>query len=194
MRGNFISRFFLFLLAYVPIYLILALKSFHLEFVLDKKGGINTLYHIVKNNQVSTFLALISLLLVLYFLLLQRKSLVSQGNPKFQIKNIQSQNKEYITYLGTYILPFIALETKSILDIAAYIVLFVTMGLIYIRTNLIFTNPMLLFFGYDLIEITDTNNNKNVCISKYKFREGDKPIGIKLGENTYILSKWRKEN
>lgn len=118
----------------------------------------------------------------------------SSGNPKFEIKSIESQNKEYITYLGTYILPFIALETKTVYDIAAYIILFLTMGMIYVRTNLVYTNPMLLFFKYDLYEVIDSENNKLICISKEQFKIGDKPIGIKLGEKTFIIKKWKREN
>jgi hypothetical protein len=193
MKGNFISRFILFLFAYVPIYFILALKSFN-ENVLYTNNRFNSFYHIIKNNRTSISLILLVIILMLFFYIYSKISLKAQGNPKFEIKEISTQNKEYITYLGTYILPFIALETKTLYDIAAYIVLFITMGLIYVRTNLIYTNPMLLFFGYDLFEIIDNNNNKLVCISKEHFKNGDKPIGIKLGENTYIISKWKKEN
>ena len=154
----------------------------------------SSFYNTIKHNRTSIYLVLLVIFLLLFFYIYSRISLKAQGNPKFEIKEINTHNKEYITYLGTYILPFIALETKTVYDIAAYIILFITMGLIYVRTNLIYTNPMLLFFGYDLFEVIDAKNNKLVCISKDQFKSGDKPIGIKLGENTYIISKWKKEN
>lgn len=193
MKGKFITRFILFLFAYIPIYFILALKSFN-STVLTNKNGFNSLYHIFKHNYIPLFLVLLAVFLLLYFYIHSHFNLKSAGNPKFEIKSIQPQNKEYITYLGTYILPFIALETKTPYDIAAYVILFITMGLIYIRTNLIYTNPMLLFFGYDLYEVIDIKENKFVCITKDQFKSGEKPIGIKLGENTFIISKWKKEN
>jgi len=193
MRGKFITRFILFLFAYIPIYLIVALKSFN-PYSLLYKNQICSFYHILKFNIAPASLIILTLFLLLYFKIYEVMGLRSSGNPKFEIKSIESQNKEYITYLGTYILPFIALETKTIYDVAAYIILFLTMGMIYVRTNLIYTNPMLLFFKYDLYEVIDTNNNKLVCISKDQFTIGAKPIGIKLGEKTYIITKWKKEN
>lgn len=193
MRGKFISRFFLFLFAYIPIYLIVALKTFNPE-VLKIKGEWCTFYHIAKHNLPSISLLILTFFLLIYFRAFEYFGLKSSGNPKFEIKSIESQNKEYITYLGTYILPFIALETKTVYDIAAYIILFLTMGMIYVRTNLVYTNPMLLFFKYDLYEVIDSENNKLICISKEQFKIGDKPIGIKLGEKTFIIKKWKREN
>lgn len=193
MRGNFIPRFILFLFAYIPIYLILALKSYNPGFL--KTGShYNSFYHLFKHNYISIILVLLSLLLIVYFYFYKRINFKSQGNPKFAIKSITSQNKEYITYLGTYILPFVAAKTATPYDIAAYVVLFLTIGLIYIRTNLIYTNPMLLFFGYDLFEVVDDMDNKIVCISNVHFHVGDKPAAIKLGEKTFIISKWTKQN
>lgn len=53
---------------------------------------------------------------------------------------------------------------------------------------------MLLFFGYELYEVVTDEGKKLICISKDYFKENDKPIGIKLDEFTFIISKWKKEN
>lgn len=186
------TRFILFLFAYIPIYIIAALKS--INPALYNKYGFIGIDGIIKNNIETTCLLILTISLLVYFKVYESLSLKASGNSILTIKSINSQNKEYITYLGTYILPFIALETKTVFDVLAYIFLFLTMGFVYARTNLVYTNPMLMFFKYEIYEITDTEDEKIVCITKEKLKVGDKPKGIALGEKTYILAKWRKEN
>lgn len=137
-------------------------------------------------------LGLIVTLLTLFYVF-QVNSLKAKGNPKFKIKSINENNKEYVTYLGTYILPFVAIETKGVSDVIAYIFLFMLMGFIFSRTNLIYTNPMLMFFNYDIFDITDEDGVKHLCVSKEKFNVGDEPIGVRLGERTFIIQKWKRE-
>jgi hypothetical protein len=193
--GQTLSRFILFLFAYIPIYFIVAFKSIN-PGIFSTDGSAKPLKEVVKLNAIPVLLIGLVIMLLLFFAIFQRIALRASGNPRFTIKSIGSQNKEYITYLGTYILPFVALETKTIFDVIAYVFLFLTMGYIYSKTTLVFTNPMLMFFGYELYEVTDTTDRKYVCIikAKVKLKASDKPIGIKLGENTYLLSKWKKEN
>lgn len=193
MRGKFFTRFILFLFAYIPIYAIIALKSINI----DIKSSYNEngfTREIIKKNCVSLLLIILIVVLIIYFIFHVRKSLTFSGNPKFRIKTIENQNKEYITYLGTYILPFIAIDTETIFDILAYILMFFTIGFIYARTNLIYTNPMLLFFGYEIFEVTDENGETYVCISKDKFKAGESPAGVSLGDKTFIIRKWKKQN
>jgi hypothetical protein len=186
------TRFILFLFAYIPIYIIAALKS--IDPTLYNKYGFIGMKAVFFNNKEAAALVLLSLVLLLYFKVYETLSLKASGNSILTIKNINSQNKEYITYLGTYILPFIALETKTVFDVLAYIFLFLTMGFVYARTNLIYTNPMLMLFKYEIFEVIDSEDEKLICITKDKLKSGDKPIGIALGEKTFILSKWKTEN
>ncbi|MBL7911668.1 MAG: hypothetical protein JNJ41_11480 [Bacteroidia bacterium] len=187
------SKFILFLFAYIPIYIIAALKTIDPTFV-NCIGYFIGFKKLLSNNIQPFLLIILSISLVCYFKAYERSALKATGTPVFKIKSITSQNKEYITYLGTYILPFIALETKTIFDVLAYIFLFLTMGFIYARTNLIYTNPMLLFFDYEIFEVIDSDNDKLICISKHKLNSGDEPIGVNLGEKTFLIAKWRKEN
>lgn len=190
--GKYFSRFILFLFAYIPIYIIIIIKSINLN-VMNSMGGFLPMKLIFMQNITPFLMFLLIISLLMLFYIYQRNSLRAKGNPKFKIKSIDDNNKEYVTYLGTYILPFVAIETKGVSDIVAYIFLFLLMGFIFSRTNLIYTNPMLMFFNYDIFDITDENGIKHLCISKEKFKIGDEPIGVKLGEKTFIIQKWKKE-
>ncbi len=76
---------------------------------------------------------------------------------------------------------------------AAVTFMFLTIGFIFSKTNLIYTNPTLAFFGYDIYEIETEEGKMYDCITKDKFAANDKPKGIKLGTNTFIISKWTKQ-
>lgn len=186
-----IIRYILFLLAYVPIYIIAALKTID-PTITDSCGVALTCKQIAINNLIPISLILISLLLITYFKIYSKLTLRPKGNPLFTIRTIKPQHKEYITYLGTYILPFVALETKTVFDMAAVTFMFLTIGFIFSKTTFIYTNPTLAFFGYDIFEIETEDGKTYDCISKDSFAENDKPKGIKLGTNTFIISKWTK--
>ena len=190
MRPSFI-RFLLFLLAYLPIYIIGALKTIQRP-LRDPDGNWLEWSFIWRNNIVPLFLVSLAVLLVLYFVIYFSKGIKPHGTPLFTIKEIKPQHKEYVTYLGTYILPFIALKSNSIFDIIAVALMFITIGIIYSKTKLIFTNPTLIFFGFDIYEVTDENGNTYDCISKNKLQTGDKVTGKKLGDNIFIIAKCEK--
>jgi hypothetical protein len=188
-----IIRYILFLLAYIPIYVIAALKT--IDSTLTTNPGQPLSYRdIALNNIIPISLIALSVLLIIYFKIYSQLSLRPKGNPIFTIKTIAPQHKEYITYLGTYILPFVALETKTPFDMIAVAFMFLTIGFIFSKTNLIYTNPTLAFFGYDIYEIEDSAGNKYDCISKDTFKVEDRPRGIKLGDKTFIISIWKSNN
>lgn len=186
-------RYILFLLAYVPIYIIAALKTIDSK-TTDLKGCELPLKDIVSNNFIPIGLVLLSVILIIYFKVYSTMALKPKGNPIFKIKSIKPQHKEYVTYLGTYILPFVALETKTSFDMIAVTFMFLTIGYIFSKTTLIYTNPTLIFFGFDIYEIETEDGKIYDCITKETFNENDKPRGIKLGDKTFIISKWKNSN
>ncbi len=169
-----IIRYILFLLAYLPIYIIIALKTID-DTLVDKNGDGLNLIDIVSNNKIPIVLIILTILLIVYFKIYSRIALKPKGNPIFEIIKIKEHHKEYITYLGMYILPFVALDGETTLDMIALVFMFLTVGYIYSKTNLIYTNPTLAFLGYEIYQIEDKKGNIYDCISKDNFKEGDKP-------------------
>lgn len=187
-----LTKYLLFLFAYLPIYIIVALKNINPN-IFNIAGEPIPLKAIIQLNVIPILLVVLCILLLLFFKIHQIRSLKARGNSIFTIKEVSIHNKEYITYLGTYILPFTALETKTCFDVLAYAFMFLTIGFIFAKTNLIYTNPMLIVFGYEMYEVTTTKGGKFICISKTVPESNESPIGIKVGDKTYIISKWKNE-
>ena len=185
---NSVAKFFLFLIAYVPIYFIAGLKSIDPNFYYEcgDRMPISTIFW---NNKFPIILFLLGIILILYFIYLSKTILNPKGTPLLTISEIKPFRKEYVTYLGTYILPFIGFSSNSVFDIIALILMFITIGLIYIKTDLIFTNPTLSLFGFDLFEVKDENDKNYIALAKDKLEKGDRPKGKKLSHNTLILKK-----
>ncbi len=80
--------------------------------------------------------------------------------------------KEYVFSIIPYVIV-IACSEMSAENIVSLVAVFVIIGILYIRTNMVLTNPMLLLIGFRLFEIEyfELNNEDNrkttLLLSKY---------------------------
>ena len=73
--------------------------------------------------------------------------------------NVKPAAKMNFQYFLAYIIPFIAMDVDSTRQIIAYLVLFVFIGILYVRTELLYVNPTLTLLGYNILKIkTDEEN------------------------------------
>ena len=91
---------------------------------------------------------------------------LTQASGKHEIKEVKSNNVEHLSYLATYILPFVGLKFDSWQSILATISLFYVLGHIYIKTNIILTNPTLTFFKYSISTVVDSKDKTKLIIHK----------------------------
>jgi len=104
--------------------------------------------------------------------------------------NVKSADFEHLTFISTYIIPLMAfkLDTTRDLIILAFTIVF--MGIIYIKANLYYLNPILLLFGYKIFKaekadgtecILLTQESNLSLISELKY--------IDLGRNIHFVKK-----
>ncbi len=138
------------------------------------------------NNSINIFhfiLILISLsCLLLFFAILKVKK---TNNPqKKLIKDFKDLNSAHIEYLLAYIFPFLPFGTFNLVPFVIFI--FVLL-IVYLKSNLIYVNPLLVIFGYNIFEIEDQNKNKIIFITKKNnLIKGDYLKGGILSGNIYI--------
>lgn len=65
----------------------------------------------------------------------------------------QSENYENLTFLATYIVPFMGFSFDDPQKSLAYFLLIVIIGLIFIKTDKYYANPTLALFGYKLYRV-----------------------------------------
>ncbi len=186
-----IVQILLFIISYSPLYLILLFQNLNDNIYLKGTKKFIGLKKLTKLNITSiSFLALIVISISLYFLFFH--IVLKSSTEKYTIKIIKSNRIEHLSYLATYILPFIGLKFNSWQDILATISLFYVFGHIYIKTNMILTNPTLTFFGYFISSIIDSNNKAKLVIHKEDLTKNKELDFVPLVENIYILKSKSK--
>jgi hypothetical protein len=102
-------------------------------------------------------------------------------------KAVNLQNSAALNYIATYIIPFLDVDFSKIADLVSLLLLFIVMGFVYVNSNLIYTNPTLMFMGYSIFEIEVENNHKLIVIMKGRTPNVDKNLSLtELTENIYL--------
>jgi len=83
-----------------------------------------------------------------------------------QSETIEPTSKINFGYFLSYVIPFLAINFDSERQIMAYIVLSTFIAILYIRTELIYVNPTLVIFGYNLFKIKTKDNEEIMIITK----------------------------
>lgn len=155
----------LFLISYIPLYLILFLQNLNVQFY--DHGRFIGFESVLSHNITS--IALLTLILIsvsFYWILFKVATKISPV--ELQVKTVYDNHDEHLSYLATYILPFVGLKFDTWQNLLATIALFFVLGHIYIRTNLILTNPTLTLFQFSIskIEVEGANDPRIVIHRK----------------------------
>lgn len=112
---------------------------------------------------------------------------------KVKISKATSLNYEYVlTYFSIYIFPFITLNLSSFSGIIQFSILWIFIGYVYIKNDLIYINPMLnIIFKYNIyittIEFKDGKETHKeefiLCTKKDKHKLNNRSINV-IKENS----------
>ncbi|WP_313599315.1 anti-phage protein KwaA [Epilithonimonas vandammei] len=119
---------------------------------------------------------------------------IVQGNKSLpeKIVDIENINWEHLTFLVTYIVPLLSFnisENKNFLLIALILII---IGIIYIKTNMFYTNPTLALLGYQIYKVNTTNKKKIIVITRSLLTKDDWIAYKSLGEGVYFANKIQK--
>lgn len=180
------TLFALFLVSYIPLFFILAVQNLNANLV-DQKGEPLRISQIVLNNLLPLVLFGISVVSFIYYLIFIKVN-ASAGfrNPK-KITRIRNSGVEYLSYLATYIIPFIGLKFDTWNNILATSLLFIVIGFIYTKTDLLYANPTLALFGYYIFKATFEDGEERTVISKGKLKKNNSYKYKELGDDIYFI-------
>jgi hypothetical protein len=129
----------LFLSSYTPLFFLVAVRSIGSSKILTIASGALTIG------------GLAGTILFLYA--------VKDKTPgQFQLIDVENRDPDVTAYAATYLLPFLTVFSgtwQDLLSLAAFVLI---LGVVYVRSRLIYVNPLLALFGYRLwrvIPITD---------------------------------------
>lgn len=113
------------------------------------------------------------------------------------ITEIKNMNFHTLSFLITYVIPLLCFDLDFNLDKERHLLMFflvlLLIGIIYIRTNIFYTNPTLAIFGFRIYEITTSDNKQMIAISKGSLQVNDNIFPKLIDENIYFVKKEMKK-
>ena len=89
------------------------------------------------------------------------------GCKPLQIKEVERPDDTVISYMMTYIIPILSTDFQEYGVIAVNFVMFLLIGYLYIRLNLLYLNPLWSLVGYLSFRV----NSEVVVITNIKYSE-----------------------
>ncbi|MFR0576571.1 MULTISPECIES: hypothetical protein [Lactobacillaceae] len=139
------NKTFAFISSYLPLYILLMINNFNK----DK----NIAYWIAFGMLI--ILVMISVIVLFYYLRGKGKKILLASDE--QIDKLKSDSM--INYLMAYVVPLATISNDDFVGSAiTNSILFILIGIIYVKMNLVYLNPVLVLFGYVPYTSTKTGN------------------------------------
>lgn len=181
-----IEKWKLYLSSYSPLYILILIKEY------------NQLFDALSNicrPQVSYFFVYVTLGLLIYSLWIIRKVFFGKSIDSFEVSDkYETVTDSVMNYVMTYIIPMISIEFSQPITVITNFLLFVFIGIIYVKNDLIYLNPLIsirrnIFLKDDKIVISKFTQGELKRFNK----ENIEVVGKKLSSNVLIYQDIKKE-
>lgn len=160
-------RLILFLSSYAPLFLVIAMRGFS-----DS--------HYLAIGLASV--AVLSVAMLFVFLHTARRL----ASDKIIVDSVISRDGDAMSYIVTYLLPFLAVKLSNVADAGSLGIVLLVIAVLYVNSNMIYTNPVLNIARYHVFEIRDGDGKTTALISKRSYvRTGAEIDVISVGD--YVL-------
>lgn len=129
----------MFLSSYAPLFLLVGLRSIDDSHAIAGVAGV-----LVIAGAAGTFVLL--------------NAAPSKTDEIYKLVEVEKRDGDVAAYAATYLLPFVTVFSGKTLDVISLAAFVAFLGFIYVRSRLIYVNPVLMLLGYHLwrvIPVTD---------------------------------------
>ena len=106
-----------------------------------------------------------------------------------KVIKIENMNWEHLTFLVTYVIPFLSFNFNEDRNGLVFFLILLIIGIIYVKTNMFYTNPTLALLGYHIYKLSTVNKENIIIISTDSILENDFVEYKLLSDNIYIANK-----
>jgi hypothetical protein len=126
--------------------------------------------------------AVLSVLMLFVFLRVAQKLAAD----RVKIDSVASRDGDAMSYIVTYLLPFLAVKLNDVTDVGSLGIVLLVIAILYVNSNMIYTNPVLNIAGYHIFEIHDADGKTTALMCKRAYiRTGSEIDVISVGD--YVL-------
>lgn len=183
------AKWLLFVTSYVPLYLLLILNNLEIK---EWSGWLKpevlgqAFCENIYFNCAMIILSLCSVIVLIGF-----GNLKSNSHITYKSEVIRNNSGDILNYFITYLFPLLSMDIKSANSIIVNCLVFWLIGLLYVKGDMLYLNPMLMFFHYHVVQIGDKviiTRKSMVELQQYIARE--KKIWVhKICDEIYIEGK-----
>jgi hypothetical protein len=197
------ARLTLFIVSYLPLFLIMSFSQLYKYREYLSWGGLNfdSFCIFIEYFGAVTVLIILSIYGVFGLtLLLKNIDRRAENNGDLvTVVDIENKNSESISYLFTYLIPFVFQDLSSIVNVFSVTVLLIVTFLIYSNSSMLLINPTIsVKYSLYMVEYNTTSEQKlkkGMVLSKNKFLEEDDQIKIKkIGHKLFYAVEPRSQN
>lgn len=102
---------------------------------------------------------------------------------------IQSISQEYSLFMSSYILPFLGFDLQNERMVAVVIIFLIILGIISVKTDLYFKNPILAIFGFKIYKAKLENKEYIYIISKDTMKQNQECNGNQISDSLYFVRR-----
>lgn len=184
MKPKLLTAILLFVSAYSPLFVILAVKDF----------DFNSTHHFKHPIVIYTMLGVALLSVVLLFATVSK---MKRGNMCVTVTSVKNRSVDLINYTIPYIVSFFGFDLSKIEDSVSLSIFLLLMLLLTIKSKSVFMNPILLLAGYNLYDL-EYEYDEEVCttivISKEEMYTGKRFYIRSLTRFLYIVKEQENLN
>lgn len=177
MKPKLITAILLFISAYSPLFLILAVKDFDFDYT----------YHFRHQIPIYIILGIALLSVILLFVTVTS---TRRGNMPVAVKSVKNRSVDLINYTIPYIVSFFSFDLSKMEDVISLSIFLLLMLLLTIKSKSVFMNPILLLAGYNLYDLEYEFDGKicsTIVISKEEMYTGERFYIRSLTRFLYIV-------
>jgi len=138
---------------------------------------------------------------LLYCIFIYRKfCFITTGTTELSRKcpQVVQVNYEPMTFLITFIIPIVTINNGSIRYIISTLIMLIVVGIIFIKTDLLYKNPSLVLLGFSVYKVDESNTewgigNDIIIICRGTISSGQYLRFITLNERVFFVRKCNDE-
>lgn len=197
------AKYSLFIVSYAPLFFIMSFNQFYKYREFLSWGGINKKSLLCFGKYFGAISVLIALLFIgsfgLFILLRNIHRRTELNGDIVNIIDIENKNSESITYLFTYIIPFVFQDLSQLTNVVPVFVLLAVTFRIYTNSSMILINPTIsLKYSLYMTEYKYPGSEvirKGMLLTKNKFLEEDDSVKIKkIGHKLFYAVNKGEQN
>lgn len=185
------AEWLLFFSSYFPLYFIIGVKTRTASYdILLFETPVFELRGFEVSSITIALLAFAGFTLTFLYTVIRFKR-AENGQPK-PVKKPDERNGLIITYILVHVVPFAFIDYSNLLNFLAFAFLFLSIGVIQVRSRYLYVNPILSFWKYDLYEIEDAENGGQMLLAKTtEHPESNEEVitAVELSNNVYITTR-----